>query len=332
MTKQDDPAAQLATMLDGFRVPQCLYVACQLNLAVLIPATGLETEALAQLAHVHPDPLRRLLRALATVGVFRPTGDDAWAHTPASETLDPEHPAGLHDRAVGLGALAWASWGGLLGAIETGTPAFDTVHGAPFFEVLQGRPQWAAAFGRTMSSWTRQTAQDVISAFVFDGYGHVADIGGGHGILLDAILAAAPSLRGTLVDRREVIVANAPAMGDAQRARATLSALDAFNDPLPSADAYVLSWILHDWDDERCVQLLSRCVQANPRADIIVIEMLIDGPGPAAAWFDLEMLVQTGGRERTTAEFQALFQAAGRGEAEVTHTTGTHAVLCSRGS
>ncbi len=73
-------------------------------------------------------------------------------------------------------------------------------------------------------------------------------------------------------------------------------------------------------------------MQANPRADIIVIEMLIDGPGPAAAWFDLEMLVQTGGRERTTAEFQALFQAAGRGEAEVTYTTGTHAVLCSRGS
>lgn len=332
MTKQDDPAAQLATMLDGFRVPQCLYVACQLNLAALIPATGLETEALAQLAHVHPDALRRLLRALATVGVFRPTGDDAWAHTPASEALDPEHPSGLHDRAVGLGALAWASWGGLLGAVETGTPAFDTVHGAPFFEVLQGRPELAEAFGRTMSSWTRQTAKDVTSTFVFDVYGHVADIGGGHGILLDAILAASPSVRGTLVDRPEVIVAGAPAMGDAQRARATLRALDAFNDPLPSADAYVLSWILHDWDDDRCVQLLSRCVQANPRADIIVIEMLIDGPSPAATWFDLEMLVQTGGRERTTAEFQALFQAAGREEAEVTHTPGTHAVLCSRGS
>lgn len=332
MTSQEDPAAQLATMLDGFRIPQCLYVACQLNLAALVPVEGIETGVLAKRARVQPDPLRRLLRALVTVGVFRLTGDDTWAHTPASEALDPEHPAGLHDRAVGLGSLAWASWGGLMGAVQTGTPAFDTVHGAPFFEVLHAQPELAAAFGRTMSSWTRQTARDVIATFAFDAYGHVADIGGGHGILLDAILTATPNLRGTLVDRPEVIAASAPAMGDAQRARVTLSALDAFNDPLPSADAYVLSWILHDWDDDQCVKLLSRCVQANPRADIVVVEMLIDGPGPTATWFDLEMLVQTGGRERTTAEFQALFHGAGREEAEVRHTPGTHAVLCSRGS
>ncbi|MGH1347310.1 MAG: methyltransferase [Nannocystales bacterium] len=332
MTQHDDPAAHLATMLDGFRIPQCLYVACQLNLAALVPPTGLETDALAQLASVHPDALRRLLRALATVGVFRPTGDDAWLHTPASEALDPEHPAGLHDRAIGLGSLAWASWGDLLSAVQTGKPSFDSVHGAPFFDLLGAQPELAAAFGRTMSSWTRQTARDVISTFDFGAYGHVVDIGGGHGILLDAILAAAPSVKGTLVDRPEVIGTNAPAMGDAQRSRATLSALDAFSDPLPSADAYVLSWILHDWDDQRCVQLLSRCAQANPSADIVVVEMLVDGPGPAATWFDLEMLVQTGGRERTTAEYQSLFRAAGREDAEVLHTPGTHAVLCSRGS
>jgi len=332
MTKQDDPAAQLATMLDGFRIPQCLYVACQLGLAALVPPEGLETDALAQLANVHPDSLRRLLRALATVGVFRPTGDDGWAHTDASEALDPEHASGLHDRAIGLGSLAWASWGGLLGAVQSGTPAFDSVHGAPFFDVLQARPELAAAFGRTMSSWTRQTARDVIATFSFDAYGHVADIGGGHGILLDAVLAASPNVRGTLVDRPEVIATDAPALGDAQRPRATLCALDAFSDPLPCADAYLLSWILHDWEDDQCIQLLSRCIQANPRADIVVVEMLLDGPGPAATWFDLEMLVQTGGRERTTAAFQALFRAAGREEAEVRHTPGTHAVLCSRGS
>lgn len=332
MTKQDDPAAQLATMLDGFRVPQCLYVACQLNLSALVPPTGIETDALAQLANVRPDPLRRLLRALSTVGVFCQTGDDAWTHTPGSEALTPDHPAGLHDRAIGLGSLAWASWGGLLGSVQTGTPAFDTVHGAPFFELLQAQPELAAAFGRTMSSWTRQTAQDVTATFAFDAYAQIADIGGGHGILLDAILSAAPSVRATLIDRPEVIATGAPAMGDAQRSRLTLLALDAFNDPLPSADAYVLSWILHDWDDDQCVELLSRCVSANPRADIVVVEMLLDGPSPAATWFDLEMLVQTGGRERTTAEFQALFQRAGRGAAEVSPTPGTHAVLCSRGS
>ena len=331
MTTQNDPAAQLATMLDGFRMPQCLYVACQLNLSALIPPEGLALEPLAQLANVRPDPLRRLLRALATVGVFRLT-EDLWTHTPASEALAPEHPAGLHDRAIGLGSLAWASWGGLLGTIQTGTPAFDTVHGAPLFEFLQGQPALAEAFGRTMSSWTRQTAKDVVTTIAFYAYGHVADIGGGHGILLDAILAAAPHVRGTLVDRPEVIATNAPAMGDPQRSRLTLSPLDAFNDPLPSADAYILSWILHDWDDDRCVELLTRCVQANPRADIVVVEMLLDGPSPAATWFDLEMLVQTGGRERTTDEFQALFHSAGRGPAEVSHTPGTHAVLCSRGS
>ncbi len=332
MTDEHDPAAQLAIMLDGFRIPQCLSVACQLGLAALIPPGGLETEALAQLANVEPDPLRRLLRALATVGVFRPTADDAWTHTPASEALDPAHPAGLHDRAIGLGALAWASWGGLLGSVQTGRPAFDTVHGAPFFEHLQAQPELAAAFGRTMSSWTRQTAQHVTATFDFANYPHIADIGGGHGILLDAILRAAPNAHATLIDRPEVIATQAPAMDDAQRSRLTLRALDIFTDPLPAADAYVLSWILHDWDDDRCVALLSRCVAANPHADIVVVEMLLDGPSPAATWFDLEMLVQTGGRERTTAQFQALFQRAGRGTVEVTPTPGTRVVLCSRGS
>ena len=242
-------------------------------------------------------------------------------------------PSGLRDRALGLGTLAWSSWGQLTHSVQTGAPAFDEVHGASFFEVLQRNPGWAAGFGRTMSSWTQQTAKDVVAAFDFSDVRHLVDVGGGHGIMLDAILAANPQMQATLVDRAEVIETGAPALQPAQRSRCTLVGLDAFADPLPEADTYLMSWILHDWDDDQCVELISRCLKSNPNARIIVVEMLLDAPNPLpATWFDLEMLVQTGGRERSESEYAALFARAGRPAPECTHTEGTHSVLCSKGT
>jgi len=326
------PAQHVAQMLDGFRAPQCIHVVCALGLPDLVPARGIDTPTLAERAQANADALHRLLTALSTVGIFARDADGQWQHTDASRTLTRDHESGLHDRAMGLGTLAWASWGALLNAVRTGTPAFDTVHGAPFFDYLQQHTEHAEAFGRTMSSWTRQTARAVVEVHDFDAYAHVVDIGGGHGILLDAVLERAPSLRATLCDRPEVIATDAPALRHAHRPRCDLVALDAFNDPFPPADAYLLSWILHDWNDDDCVALLSRCLAANPAADIIVIEMLVDGPTPAAAWFDLEMLVQTGGRERTRAQYEALFTRVGRTAPRCVPTAGTHAVLHSPGT
>ncbi len=333
MSSDADPAFAIAGMLDGFRLPQCIYVACALGLPDLIPDHGIDTLDLARRADAQPEPLRRLLRALSTAGIFAQMSGDAWRHSELSPALKKDHPSGLNDRAVGLGTLAWASWGALLTSLRTGETAFDAVHGASFFEHLQAHPDQAAAFGRVMSSWTRRTAADVTEAVDFSGYQTLVDVGGGHGVLLDAVLTAAPALHGILVDRPEVIDAGAPAVDPARAGRLQLVRADAFADPLPRGDAYVLSWILHDWDDAQCTTLLRRCLDANPNADLIVVEMLLDTDDPrhAATWFDLEMLVQTGGRERSSAEYGALFEAAGRPAPEVITTAGTHAVLRSRG-
>ena len=327
----DEASRRVESMLDGFRVPQCIHTVCTLGLPDDVPNEGIDTSALARISGTEEGALRRLLRALSSVGIFETDGADRWQHTAGSRALRKDHPSGLHDRAIGLGALAWASWGQLAHSIRTGRPAFDAVHGAPFFAVLQRHPPYAEAFGRTMSSWTRQTARDVLDAFSFAGIEHLVDIGGGHGIMLDAILAATPAMRATLIDRPEVIEAAAPALQDPQRSRCKLVALDAFADPIPAADAYLLSWILHDWDDHQCVDLLARCVRSNTNARIIVVEMLLDHPtaSTAATWFDLEMLVQTGGRERTLAEYADLFARAGRPGLDCTHTRGTHSVLVS---
>ncbi len=322
----------MARMLDGFRLPQCIYVACALGLPDLVPEAGITTEALARVAQASSDALHRLLRALSTAGVFATAAEGVWTHTPTSRTLRRNASEGLHARAMALGELAWSPWGALEGTIRTGVPAFETVFGRPLFEHLQQHREQAELFGQTMSSWTRRTAADVLATFSFD-YDHLVDVGGGHGVLLDAILTASPSLRATLVDRPEVIAQGAPELQTAHATRCALEACDIFADPLPAADAYVLSWILHDWDANACATVLSRCLQSNPDADLVVIEMLLDEPrlGPAAAWFDLEMLVQTGGRERTRAEYQRIFEDAGRDNMQVHLTAGTHAVLCSHG-
>lgn len=323
----------ISRLLDGFRAPQCIYAACRLGVPEALGDDGCTPDELAAATGADANAVHRLLRALATLGLFEFDGA-RWRHSEASRALEPDHPSRLHDRAIGLGTLAWASWGGLTDAMRTGRPAFDAVHGAAFFDYLQAHPEQAAAFGRTMSSWTAQTAKDVVAAFDFAGIAHLVDVGGGHGVMLDTILAAHTSMRATLVDRPEVIDTGAPSLHGASRERTTLIALDAFTDPLPLADAYLLSWILHDWDDDQCVELLSRCTAANPAASIIVVELVVSESEQAipATWFDLEMLVQTGGRERSQAEFDALFARAGRNAPTYTPTGGTHTVLCSSGS
>ena len=323
---------RIASLLDGFRAPQCIYVACRLGIAGHLDSGPMTTSALADATGCDPDALHRLLRALASIGLFE-FDSPHWQHSEGSQALRPDHPSRLHHRAIGLGALAWDSWGALEGAIRSGSTAFDHVHGASFFEYLDQHPDHAAAFGRTMSSWTAQTARDVVASHDFGDIAHLVDVGGGHGVMLDTILRAHPDMRATLVDRPEVIEMGAPALEDERRARTALRAIDAFHDPLPAADAYVLSWILHDWDDEQCIELLSRCTSANPSASIVVVELVVSDTSASAAalWFDLEMLVQTGGRERTQEEFEGLFRRAGLRAPSFTPTPGTHTLICSTG-
>jgi len=179
-------------------------------------------------------------------------------------------------------------------------------------------------------------AAAVAASHDFTRYQTIVDLGGGQGTLLDAVLTSAPALNGTILDRPEIIELGAQALSPEVRARTQLVAADFFRDELPSADAYVLSWILHDWDDELSVALLRRIAEKlTDTAELLIVEMVIDDehddPRTAPAkLFDLEMLIQTGGRERSQAEYQALLEAAGLRLDRVQPTPALHSIVIAR--
>ena len=317
-----DAFATLSARLDGFWYSQVVHVAASLGLADAIGDEPVSTERLAERVGLQPDPLRRLMRALAAIDVFAPAPSeaeasaevDAWQHTEQSRLLRDDSPTQLGARAIALGALAWAPWGRLEQALTTGEPSFDAVFGAPFFDHLAANPALAATFGRTMTSFTRLTSEAVASVARPGAAARVVDLGGGHGMMAQALLRRFPELEVTILDRPEVIERGAPAVAEAERARLRLVVGDLFEPAsLPRADIYSLSWILHDWDDERCRQILAGCRERlEPGGQLWIVELLTGTHEPAfARFFDLEMLVQTGGRERTLAEFERLLASAG---------------------
>lgn len=326
-----DPDKKLSMLMDGFRLSQCIHVIATLGVADALDNEQ-TTARLAQAVKADEDALRRLLRAVSSMGLFARAGEDTWKHTALSRLLRSDGP-GFADRARALGDLAWASWGALAHTVRTGETAFDHVHGKPFFAWLQEHPEQAASFGRTMTSFTRMTAENVASAHDFSAYRRVTDVGGGHGVLLDVLLARNPDLRATLLDRAEVVSAGAPALRSEVRDRCALVGGDFFAEIPAGSDAYLMSWILHDWDDETCIRLLRACREAmTSTTDLLVVEMLVaDDDAPSMAkMFDLEMMVQTGGRERTEAEYRRLFETAGLDLASVVPTAGPHAVMVVR--
>jgi ubiquinone/menaquinone biosynthesis C-methylase UbiE len=328
-----DAFAALSGRLDGFWYSQTVHVAACLGLADHLGEDPITTPDLAQRVGVRVDPLRRFLRALAAIELCAFAGDDNWVHTPQSRLLRDDSPTQLRARAISLGALAWESWGRLQTALETGKPTFDTVHGVSFFEHLAANPELAKTFGRTMTSFTRLTAEAVAAAVDLSHRRRVADLGGGHGMMAGVLLRSFPDLQVTILDRPEVIAQAAPAVDAPERARLRLQAGDLFEpSSIPAAEVHVLSWILHDWDDERCHAILAGSRrQLEPGGELLIVEMLTGIDEPAfARFFDLEMLIQTGGRERTREQFTALLDAAGFELAEIRRTDAPHSVLIAR--
>jgi len=323
-------AARLSAAMDGFRLSQCIAAVARLGLADAIQDTPKTSSELAADVGADADALHRFMRALASEGLFASAKKDGWVHTPMSRLLRRADPSAFAHRAMALGSLAWGPWGELQHSIETGQPAFDQVHKQPFFAYLQANPALAEGFGKAMTSFTRATAEAVVAAYDLSRARHIVDIGGGHGVLLDVVLCAHPTVHATLVDRPEVIAQGAPQLREGAASRCTLVAADFFEDPLPAADTYVLSWIVHDWGDEECIRLLRRCASAmSPDSELLIVEMIIepgDAPSPAKM-FDLEMLVQTGGRERTAAEYAALLGAGGLTLSRRVDTQAPHSVL-----
>lgn len=304
---------QLWDLLAGFMRTQAVSAAVQLGVPDLVGAEPLDVEEIAERVGAHSPSLYRLLRALAADGIFTEVDPHRFASTPLSEALRADAPLTMRPHALMLGAEHYRAWEEALHSFRTGQPGFDRVYGRPFFDFLSGHPDAEANFARAMASGAALRAE-LLAAYDWRRHETVADIGGGNGTALAAILAAHHHLRGSLFDLPGVVagafeVLEAAGVAD----RCDVVAGNFFDDPLPAADVYVLAQILHDWNDERAVAILRNCRRSLGSGVLLLAEgILPDGPEPDfGKLFDLHMLVLVGGKERTLGEWDALVAAGG---------------------
>jgi hypothetical protein len=265
---------------------------------------------LAASCGVDRDALDRVLRLLASHGMFE-RGPGGYSHTPSSDLLRSDHPMTMRPFAQMMGLpFVWGSLTELKHAVRTGKPAVEVLEPKGIWAYLQDRPDEAEIFGRAMTAKASVDVGAVIAAYDFTSFGRIADIGGGRGHLLRAVLETTPNADGILFDLPSVI----DTVSTEDQPRLTLQAGDFFVDALPGADAYILMEVLHDWPDEQCIAILSGIRRAAPPdATVLVVEDLIpeEQADPGACTLDVIMLTLTGGRERTVAQLSNLFDHAG---------------------
>jgi hypothetical protein len=322
--------SELNRMITGFRLSAALGVAAELGISDLL-ADGPRTLAdLAEVTSTHEDTLFRLLRALATVGVYD-EHDGRWSVTELGEGLRSDVPGTLRPLARTLSSPAlWAAYGHLGHSVRTGENAFQARHGVDAWTHRRDHPDENAVFNDNMTALTAVVAEAVVDSYDFAGASHVVDVGGGQGFLLETVLARHPHLRGTVFDLGHV-VAHAPA--SAELAPRWSAVEGSFFDEVPAADVYLLKSILHDWEDDQCVEILRVCRRGlEPGGAVVVVERLLGRTGHEreSAFSDLNMLVMPGGRERSEQEYAALFAAAGLRATRVIDTGSRMSILEAR--
>lgn len=308
------PPIQMLQIVSGFWVARCVYVLAKLGIADLIKDAPKTTDELATATGTHGPSLFRVLRALASVGVIT-QDSNSFGGTPLSQTLC-SGPGSMRAFAMTeLGEEHYPAWGELLHSVRTGGIAFDKAFGEPCWEFFRKNPENAQIFNDAMSGMTAQAIEAIHAVYDFAGINTIVDVGGGHGGLITGILKKNPSMRGILFDAPPVIAgAKSHVEESGLDDRCQLIEGDFFKAVPEGGDAIVMKWIIHDWNDEQSVAIMKSCHRALPtNGKLILIEAVV--PATAEPHFskfiDLNMLVVTGGRERTEEEFQKLYEASG---------------------
>lgn len=307
---------EMRRIIAGFSLTVAVSSIAELGIADHLAEGPKTAAALAALTGANEDFLRRVLRYLASEGVFEERDGDIFALTERSVWLRSDVPGSLRPRAIFAGSqLNWTAWGFLPQSIRAGTSGIQLAFNESLFEYLKTHPDAAAIFNRFMAQQTAASVEALLNSYDFRGIREIVDVGGGHGALVAGILKAHPEMRGILFDLPEVI-ATARTFLDriGVSDRCKLVGGSFFSEVPAGSDLYVLKFILHDWPDDECKQILNNCQKAMARDGtlLIVEHVLPEGKGPDFARFmDVNMLVLTaGGRERTRQEFADLLNAA----------------------
>jgi hypothetical protein len=328
------PAAMMEMIIATW-TSQAITVAAQLGVADALADGPLPIDELAARVDADADALRRLLRALISRGIFHQRRDGRFELNSLAGTLRSGVPVSMNSAARFYGSQEQRErWTLLVDSIRTGASVVPALRGKSSFDYFADDPELAELFNQTMTSVSEMTDATVVAGYDFSVYPTIVDVGGGHGPLLAAILAAAPASRGILYDLPSV-VAEAPNLlrkqGVADRVRLVEGS---FFDSVPSdGDAYVLKNIIHDWPDETALQILRNVrAAAGPGATVLLVEFVIpkhdrDFPGK---WVDLEMLLNLGARERTATDYRDLLGEAGFRMTRVVQTASPLSVVEAR--
>ena len=322
----------LDLLIRGFQISRMLRLVADIRLADQIPRDGTATIADVALAcGVHPGPLLRVLRALASFGIFRIGADESVAHSPRSSLLRTDEPNSLHYGAKFWTAPgSWGAWGALDAALAGGVP-HEVAWGTDRFQYLREHAEEARDFDAFMSNFPDNRHKAVAMSYDFSALKLITDVGGGNGEALRQILARFPQPRGLVFDRHDVVASIAPEA----RAEGRIDVIGgSFFDFVPEgADAYLLVRVLHDWSDDDCIRILRNCRDAMTRgARVLVVEQILE-PDPAVGQptgylIDTQMMAMFGSaRARTASEFNELLRAAGFAPARVLPTPSAVSIL-----
>ena len=310
------PPVVMLRMITGRWISQIIYVAAKLGIADLLAGESKSVDELAGATGVDAKSLYRVLRALASLGIFAENESGRFNQTPVSSCLQSEVQGSMRAMAILFGEdWHYRPWGDVLHCVTTGQSAFDHTFGLPLFPYLAQDEEASKVFDEAMTSASAPANDAIAAACDFTQTDALVDIGGGYGSLISTILHSNPKLQGILFDQPSV-VEGARTRFEAEQLteRCTLIGGNFFESVPAGGDVYMLKFIIHDWDDEAAIKILRnirRAVKWNGR--ILVVENVIP-PGNRPSFGklqDVEMLVITGGRERTKAEYHMLFDTAG---------------------
>lgn len=313
--KQPPPQEAMFQIILNFWMSRAVYIIAKLGIADLLKDGPKTINELAAATTTHAPSLYRVLRALSSVGVLK-MQDGKFELTPMSELLVTDAPGSVRWFMVSeLGEEHYPAWGNLMHSVKTGEIAFDNFFGMDIWEYFAKNPEQGALFNNSMSGMTAVVNEAITSSYDFSGFRKLVDVGGGHGGLITGILKKNPNLDGVVFDSPEVIGGTREKIASAALSdRCETVGGDFFQSVPAGGDAYILKWIIHDWDDEKSIRILKNCRQhMSADSRLIVVDAVVPETNEPdfSKFFDLNMLVMTGGKERTEAEFRQLFQSAG---------------------
>ena len=308
---------QFLRMLTGYWLSKCLGVVARLGVADLMQHAPRTCDELAAETGADPQALYRVLRGLASEGVFAESAPGEFELTPLAERLLSNSPSSMRNAAVKYASESFEAWSLLENTVRTGTPGFEHAFGCGCFDYFQDRPETAAVFDHAMGELGRTMYSNaaILDAYDFDTDQTIVDVGGGGGSFLNDILDAAPASRGVLFDQPHVIEAARQRLdGTDLLSRCECVGGDFFKSVIAGGDLYLLKRIIHDWSDHRSIQILMNCRRAMSNdGRLLILETVLpeNGGRHFGKLLDLHMMVVTGGRERTAQQYDQLLQAAG---------------------